>query len=66
MHNGVFKNLYEAVAFYNSRDVKPWPEPEVPTNVNRDELGDLGMTPDEIEDIVAFMLTLTDGYDGGN
>jgi cytochrome c peroxidase len=66
LHNGVFKNLYQVVAFYNSRDVKPWPEPEVLTNVNRDELGDLGLTPEEIEDIVAFMLTLTDGYDGGN
>jgi cytochrome c peroxidase len=66
MHNSVFKNLYQVVAFYNSRDVKPWPEAEVPANVNREELGDLGLTPEEIEDIVAFMLTLTDGYEGGN
>ena len=32
-------------------------------NVNRDELGDLGLTEQEIDDIAAFMYTLTDGYD---
>jgi cytochrome c peroxidase len=68
MHNGVFRTLYQVVSFYNSRDVAPWPAPEVPTNVNLDELGDLGLTPEEMESIVAFMKTLTDGYqvDGGN
>jgi cytochrome c peroxidase len=39
-----------------------WPEPEVPINVNTDELGDLGLTPEEEDAIVAFMLTLSDGY----
>lgn len=63
MHNGVFWSLYEVVSFYNSRDVAPWPEPEVATNVNRDELGNLGLTPEEMESIVAFLRTLTDGYD---
>lgn len=64
MHNGVFKTLYQVVAFYNSRDVAPWPDPEWADNVNRDELGDLGLTPLEMEDIVAFMKTLSDGYEG--
>ena len=62
MHNGVFKTLYQVVAFYNARDVAPWPAPEWPGNVNRDELGDLGLTPQEIDDIVAFLRTLSDGY----
>ncbi|KPJ87625.1 MAG: hypothetical protein AMS18_14365 [Gemmatimonas sp. SG8_17] len=62
MHNGVFKTLYQVVAFYNSRDVAPWPQPEWPENVNRDELGHLDLTPQEMEDIVAFLNTLSDGY----
>jgi cytochrome c peroxidase len=64
MHNGVFKTLYQVVAFYNSRDVALWPEPEWPYNVNRDELGDLRLTPQEMEDIVAFLKTLSDGFEG--
>jgi cytochrome c peroxidase len=35
-------------------------------NVNHDELGDLGLTQREIDDIVAFMHTLTDGYGLGS
>ena len=62
-HNGVFKTLFEVVAFYNTRDVALWPSPEVPENVNTDEFGDLGLTNQEMEDIVAFMMTLTDGWD---
>jgi cytochrome c peroxidase len=39
-----------------------WPAPEVAENVNIDELGDLGLTPEEEAALVAFMKTLTDGY----
>lgn len=39
-----------------------WPAPEVAANVNREELGDLKLTEQEIDDIVAFMHTLTDGW----
>jgi len=62
LHNGIFKTLRQVVVFYNTRDVGPWPPPEVPVNVNREELGDLKLTEQEIDDIVAFLLTLTDGY----
>jgi cytochrome c peroxidase len=62
LHNGVFKTLYQVVAFYNTRDVGPWPPPEVAENVNDEELGDLGLTNQEIEDIVAFLMTLNDGW----
>jgi len=39
-----------------------WPRPEVEANVNADELGRLGLSDTEVDDIVAFMKTLTDGY----
>lgn len=39
-----------------------WPVPEIPSNVNTDELGDLGLTPYEEDAIVAFLKTLSDGY----
>jgi cytochrome c peroxidase len=39
-----------------------WPVPEVAENVNMDELGDLGLTPEEEDAIVAFMMTLSDGF----
>jgi len=62
MHNGYFKTLFQVVSFYNSRDVAPWPEAETGHNMNKEELGNLGLTTNELEDIVAFMKTLTDGY----
>jgi cytochrome c peroxidase len=76
-HNGYFKSLKEIVHFYNTRDVlgrcakvtdpKPgancWPEPEVSSNLNKDEMGDLGLTEEEENAIVAFLKTLSDGYE---
>jgi cytochrome c peroxidase len=75
-HNGFFKSLKEIVHFYNTRDVlgrcetasvpEPgtncWPAPEVAANLNTEELGDLGLTEDEENAIVAFLKTLSDGY----
>ncbi len=70
-HNGTFHSLAAIVHFYNTRDTKPackdeeenqdcWHPPEVPTTVNRDELGDLGLTPEEEAAIVTFLATLSD------
>jgi cytochrome c peroxidase len=77
-HNGYFKSLESIVHFYNTRDVKPicpgdyteaealaagcWPPPEVAENVNTDELGNLGLSPDEEAALVAYMKTLSDGF----
>jgi cytochrome c peroxidase len=77
-HNGYFKSLYGIVHFYNTRDLLPtcpgayteaqalaancWPAPEVAANVNVGELGNLGLTPEEEAAIVAFLKTLSDGY----
>lgn len=63
-HNGYFKSLKDVVHFYNTRDVLPWPPAEVPENVNDDELGNLMLTDAEEDALVAFMLTLQDGWTG--
>ena len=66
MHNGVFQTLYSVVAFYNTRDVAGWPAPEVAENVNTEELGNLGLTNQEVDDLVAFLGTLSDGWDASD
>lgn len=64
-HNGYFASLEHIVHFYNTRDVvsEGWAAPEISDNVNTDELGNLGLTREEEQAIVAFLKTLTDGYD---
>lgn len=62
-HNGYFKTLDDIVHFYNVRDVTDqYPPAEYAENVNRAEMGDLGLTPTEEAAIVAFLQTLSDGY----
>ncbi len=67
MHNGVFRTLRDAVRFHNTRDLGGWAPPEVPANVTP-LVGNLGLTDQEVADIVAFLWTLTDGIGpyGGN
>ena len=75
MHNGYFKSLKEVVHFYNTRDILPrcapgdpgekltcWPAPEDATNLNKRQLGNLKLTSQEEDALVAFLKTLTDGY----
>lgn len=62
MHNGIFKTLFQVLAFYNTRDIVDWPEPEVKENINTDEMGNLGLTNQDLEDLAAFLETLTDGW----
>ncbi|MFT5701713.1 MAG: cytochrome c peroxidase [Desulforhopalus sp.] len=59
-HNGYFPTLIDIVSFKNSRDVENWASPEVPANVNTADMGDLGLTEQEEDDIVAFLMSLTD------
>ena len=76
MHNGYLKSLKEVVHFYNTRDVFKarngtcppssekltcWPLPEVSANLNMN-IGHLGLTDAEENQLVAFLKTLTDGY----
>jgi cytochrome c peroxidase len=75
MHNGYLKSLKEVVHFYNTRDTLPrcrpgdpgekvscWPAPEYPETMNRKQLGKLGLTDEQEDQLVAFLKTLTDGY----
>ena len=64
-HNGYFKSLKEIVHFYNTRDIPGanWPAAEVPDTVNHTELGNLGLTDAEENAIIAFLQTLSDGYE---
>lgn len=75
-HNGYFKSLESIVHFYNTRDVLPvclsgtpgipgvdcWPTPEVGLNLNTRDVGDLRLTLQEEQALVAFLRTLSDGY----
>jgi cytochrome c peroxidase len=73
-HNGYFKSLKEIVHFYNTRDRLPlcqqgapgekitcWPPPEVHQNMDT-TIGNLGLTNEQEDQLVAFLKTLTDGY----
>jgi len=75
MHNGYFKSLKEVVHFYNTRDTLPrcqhgaqgervtcWPAPEIPQNKDT-TIGNLGLTNEQEDQLVAFLETLTDGYE---
>jgi cytochrome c peroxidase len=75
MHNGYLKSLREVVHFYNTRDTLPrckvgdsgekvtcWPAPEHPETMNRRQLGNLGLSAHQENQMVAFLKTLTDGY----
>lgn len=60
MHNGVFNTLEEVIDFYNRRDVDGITA-EVDQNVNdAANIGELGLSDSEIQDLVAFLLTLSD------
>jgi cytochrome c peroxidase len=75
MHNGYLKSLKEVVHFYNTSQALPrcaqgspgekvtcWPMPEYPATLNTTQLGNLGLTSEEEDDVVAFLKTLTDGF----
>mgnify|MGYP006076668055 CR=1 FL=1 len=61
MHNGVFTSLRDVINFYNTRDTTFSEEPEVDQNVDQGgRIGELGLTDDEISDLVAFLEALSD------
>lgn len=67
-HNGVFTSIKQVVNFMNTRDVagRGWAAPEVNQNLDRTKTGNLGLTTQEVDDVTAFLNTLTDsGCCGG-
>jgi cytochrome c peroxidase len=66
-HNGYFQTLREVVAFLSAREVAPCGKtadpsctaPEVPANVEP-WVGRLGLSPADVDDLVAFLGALTD------
>lgn len=59
-HNGYFATLKDIIRFKNTRDLGGWDPPEVMENLNRTDLGDLGLSDQQVDDIAAFLLALTD------
>lgn len=61
MHNGVFTTLREVIDFYNVRDSTFNGVPEVAANLDEAEnMGNLALTEEEINNLLAFLETLTD------
>ena len=63
-HNGCFSTLEQVVHFYNTRDVagSGFAAPEYAPTIDHTETGNQHLTAQEEADIVAFLKTLTDGY----
>ncbi len=63
-HNGSIATLKEAIHFYNVRDLNTgeFGPPEYNQNVNKTELGNLGLTDKEELQIEKFINTLTDHF----
>lgn len=61
-HNGSVATLKEVMEFYNRRDLEPerWGPTDYPQTVNHDDLGDLGLTDRDVDDLVALMDAFTD------
>ncbi len=61
-HNGSIDTLREVMEFYNKRDLEPerWGVTDYPETVNHEEMGDLGLSEQEVTDLVALMDAFTD------
>lgn len=63
MHNGVFKTLREVIEYYNEVDNRErWGPASFPETQSHMLKTRLELTEDEIEALLAFLHTLTDGY----
>ncbi len=62
MHNGAIATLQEVMEFYNKRDVEleRWGATDYPETVNREDMGKLNLTDQQVKDLVALMSAFTD------
>lgn len=62
MHNGSIATLQEVMEFYNKRDVEPerWGPTDYPETVNRDDMGNLELSDQQVSDLTALMDAFTD------
>ncbi len=62
-HNGFCITLKDAVHFMNTRNHGQYPTPEIRENIAAQLTGSQNLNDEEERAIVAFLLTLTDGYE---
>ncbi len=62
MHNGSIATLQEVMEFYNRRDLETerWGSTDYPETVNREDVGKLNLTDQQVKDLVALMSAFTD------
>ncbi|MCH1418678.1 MAG: hypothetical protein L7W40_00105 [Akkermansiaceae bacterium] len=62
LHNGSIRTLKEVIELYNKRDLEPerWGVTNYPRTVNHEDMGDLGLTDQEVDDLVALLAAFTD------
>jgi cytochrome c peroxidase len=61
-HNGSVATLREVIEFYNKRDLEPerWGATDYPETVNHEDMGNLGLTDQEVTDLTALMDAFSD------
>jgi len=61
-HNGSLKTIREVIEFYNKRNLEPerWGATDFPETVNHEDMGDLKLSDQQVDDLVALMDGFTD------
>ena len=62
LHNGSLKTIREVIEFYNKRDLEPerWGATDYPETVNHEDMGDLKLSDQQVDDLIALMDAFTD------
>ena len=62
LHNGSLKTIREVIEFYNKRNLEPerWGATDYPETVNHEDMGDLKLSDQQVDDLIALMDAFTD------